>query len=271
MKQKNKVDRELKNFEEKTKLKAKIEMPDKIVFTKQDLVNIVPLTPSQKTFFDLYSDTIKYKMHDGNIEECSKNFFLLGSAGTGKTMIAFAKALEEVIVTKKKNKIIVIRSIAETRPRGFLPGTEEEKEAPFELPYVGICDELIKYKWRNYERLKKANVINFETTSNLRGTTMHDAIIIVDECQNLNFHELDTVITRAGKNSRIVFCGDFAQSDLIINKNDKSGLPEFLKIVELMDSFHVINFSAEEIVRSGLVKEYILARNRIEVENIKKM
>lgn len=267
MKQRNKVDRDLKNFEEKTKVRAKSEMPDKIVFTNQDLVNIQPLTDNQKIFFDTYGDTIKYKLRDGNMEECDKNFLLLGSAGTGKTIIAFAKALEEVIANKQKTKIIVIRSVAEARPRGFLPGTEEEKEAPFEIPYIGICDELIKYQWKNYERLKKANIIKFETTSNLRGTTMHDSVIIVDECQNLTFHELDTVITRVGKNSRIIFCGDFAQSDLLINKNDKTGLPEFLKIVELMSSFNIINFTAEDIVRSGLVKEYILAKNEIELKN----
>lgn len=264
MKQRNKVDRDLRDFEEKTKERSKSEMPDKIVFTNQDLVNIQPMTENQKKFFDQYSETVKYKLHNGDTEEADKNFMLIGSAGTGKTIIAFAKALEEVIALKEKKKIIVIRSVAEARPRGFLPGTEEEKEAPFEIPYIGICDELIKYQWKNYERLKKANIVKFETTSNLRGTTMHDSVIIVDECQNLNFHELDTVITRVGKNSRIIFCGDFAQSDLLINKNDKTGLPEFLKIVDLMSSFNIINFTANDIVRSGLVKEYILARNKIE-------
>lgn len=267
MKQRNKVDRDLREFEEKTKERSKSEMPDKIVFTSQDLVNIQPITAPQKKFFETYSETINYKLHDGNTEEADKNFMLVGSAGTGKTIMAFAKALEEVITLKQKNKIIVIRSVAEARPRGFLPGTEEEKEAPFEIPYIGICDELVKYQWKNYERLKKANIIKFETTSNLRGTTMHDAVIIVDECQNLNFHELDTVITRVGKNSRIIFCGDFAQSDLLINKNDKTGLPEFLKIIDLMTSFNVIKFTADDIVRSGLVKEYILARNQMESKN----
>ena len=251
MKRKNRIDQELDTFNKNVKEKANSEMPDKIKFTAQDLVSVVPKTKNQILFLDSYSETYKYPNNDQNseLDIIDRNFFLLGCPGTGKTFMAFAKALEEVILHKTKEKIIIIRSVVETRPRGFLPGTEEDKEAPFELPYIGICDELLKYQWKNYERLKKAGLIEFESTSNLRGTTMHDSVIIVDECQNLNFHELDTVITRVGRNSRIIFCGDFAQTDLILNKNDKSGLPEFLKIVKHMKCFETINFTAEDIVR----------------------
>lgn len=271
MKRKNRIDQELDTFNKNVKEKANSEMPDKIKFTAQDLVSVVPKTKNQILFLDSYSETYKYPNNEQNseLDIIDKNFFLLGCPGTGKTFMAFAKALEEVILNKTKEKIIIIRSVVETRPRGFLPGTEEDKEAPFELPYIGICDELLKYQWKNYERLKKAGLIEFESTSNLRGTTMHDSVIIVDECQNLNFHELDTVITRVGRNSRIIFCGDFAQTDLILNKNDKSGLPEFLKIVKHMKCFETINFTAEDIVRSGLVKEYILAKNKVEISNSK--
>lgn len=262
------VDVELKKFEEKRKGDSDSELPDKIKFTEQDLVPINPKTKNQKAFFDAYYTTHEYPSEENEDRVIiDKNFMLIGSPGTGKTLIALHKALEEVITEKTKEKILIIRSVVETRQRGFLPGDKGEKEKPFELPYVGICDELIKYKWKNYERLKKSGIIEFESTSNLRGITLHDTVIIVDECQNLNFHELDTVITRTGKNSRIVFCGDFAQTDLLYNKNDTSGMPQFLEIINGMKSFQTIQFTGDDIVRSGLVKEYILKKNKIEIKN----
>ncbi len=260
----SRVDKELKIFEENQKERGRAEQSEKIVFTAKDLISIVPKTENQKKFFNSYPDSYKENVSSSEIEDRYKNFLLLGSAGTGKTFIALANALQEVISQKSKEKIVIIRSVVETRPRGFLPGSEEDKEKPFELPYIGICDELINYQWRNYERLKKVGIIEFETTSNLRGTTMNDCVIIVDECQNMNFHELDTVATRVGKNSRIIFCGDYAQTDLLHNKNDTSGLPEFLNIVKHMKSFELIEFTEDDIVRSGFVKEYIKAKNRIE-------
>jgi len=256
---KNRVDKELDSFNKKQG--SEDGGVPKIVFTPQDLVKIQPKTTNQGIFCDLYDK--KYQSGEG--EKRDTNLVCIGSPGTGKTFLSFSKALEEVIALKQKERIVIIRSVVETRQRGFLPGTEE-KEAPFELPYVGICDELIKYQWRNYEKLKKAGIIQFESTSNLRGITLHDAVIIVDECQNLNLHELDTTITRIGQNSRIIFCGDYAQSDLLFNKNDQSGLPSFLKIIERMPSFNVIKFGVDDIVRSGLVKEYIIAKNQIEIE-----
>jgi predicted ribonuclease YlaK len=257
MKNKRKVDRDLALFDEESRKKADEHTPDKIKFTPKDLIKIQPLTENQKKFFELYDTTITdpYDNSERNI-----NIFCDGVAGVGKTMIAFYKALEEVIEKKSKEKIIVVRSVVETRARGFLPGTEEEKEAPFELPYVGICDQLINFQWRNYERLKKVGIIEFESTSNLRGVTWNDSVVIVDECQNMTLHELDTVITRVGKNSRIVFCGDFEQSDLLTSKSDVSGLPLFKSILRSMKSFKIIDFGVNDIVRSGLVREYILAK-----------
>lgn len=259
----NSINRELKTFEENKKKNAEQEVVPKIRFTPQDLVRIQPLTKNQEVFFKSYD--LKISGHE-NQSERDINILCKGVAGTGKTMISLYKALEEVIDKKEKEKIIIIRSVVETRQRGFLPGTAEEKEAPFEMPYVGLCDQLINYQWRNYEKLKKAGIIEFESTSNLRGATLNDAVIIVDECQNMNLHELDTVITRVGKNSRIIFCGDFNQSDLLTNRSDVSGLPEFERILTKMDSFRIISFGVDDVVRSGLVKEYILAKVQIEDE-----
>lgn len=259
-KNKSGIDKELETFDKKRN--SEESAVPKIVFTPHDLVKIHPKTDNQGIFCNLYDQKIFSK----NGEELDTNIMSIGSPGTGKTFLAFAKGLDEVIVQKTKEKIIIIRSVVETRQRGFLPGTEEEKEAPFELPYVGICDELIKYQWKNYERLKKANIIHFESTSNLRGITFNDAVVIVDECQNLNFHELDTIITRLGHNTRVIFCGDYAQSDLLYNKNDQSGLPEFIKITNRMESFRTVKFEAADIVRSGVVRDYILAKNALEIE-----
>lgn len=253
------TDRELRTFESSKALLDREQTPDKIKFTPKDLVAIQPITDKQRIFFSAYD---KKYTDPSNNEERDVNILCSGVAGCGKTLIALHKALEEVITHETKQKIIIIRSVVETRDRGFLPGTEEDKEAPFELPYIKICDELINYQWRNYERLKKIGLIEFETTSNLRGITLKNAVIIVDEAQNLNFHELDTVITRVGHNSRIIFCGDFVQSDLIKNKHDQSGLIEFESIIKTMPSFETIEFDVNDIVRSGLVKEYILARNK---------
>lgn len=260
------IDRELNNFE-KARNSEEASAP-KIKFTSHDLVEIQPKTKNQSLFIELYDK--KVTLNDKDNTEVNTNLMCIGSAGTGKTFMSFYKALEEVVAKEEKEKITIIRSVVETRQRGFLPGTEEEKEAPFELPYIGICDELIKYQWRNYEKLKKAGIIQFESTSNLRGVTINDSVIIVDECQNMNLHELDTIITRMGHNSRIIFCGDYAQSDLLFNKNDQSGLPAFLKIIERMKSFKTVKFEPEDIVRSGIVREYILARNALEVEDAKR-
>ncbi len=265
-KKRSQLDKELVNFEKKRN--SEENSVPKINFTNHDLVQVQPKTQNQSLFVKTYDE--KVTLDDKDRTEVGTNIICIGSPGTGKTFLALHKALEEVIAKKEKEKITIIRSVVETRQRGFLPGTEEEKEAPFELPYIGICDELIKYQWRNYERLKKSGIIQFESTSNLRGVTLNDSVIIVDECQNMNLHELDTIITRIGQNSRIIFCGDYAQSDLLYSNKDQSGLPQFLKITEKMRSFRKIEFTAEDIVRSGIVREYIIAKNSIEIAQLKK-
>ena len=158
----------------------------------------------------------------------------------------------------------MVRSLVSTREIGFLPGDHDDKSALYQIPYKNM----VKYMFQMasdadfemlYGNLKAQETIKFWSTSFLRGTTLDNAIIIVDEYQNLNFHELDSIITRVGENSRICFCGDARQSDLT-KTNEKNGILDFMKIIRSMPSFDVVEFGIEDIVRSGLVKEYIVAK-----------
>lgn len=222
------------------------------------------------------NDSIKFTLHDLKgklsgktnpqitaINEFSKGKHLcqIGSAGTGKTYIGIGLAIETVLDPETpQEKIVIFRSSVSTRDMGFLPGTEEEKMAAFEAPYEAICDELFKYKWRNYERLKTKGIIEFHSTSHNRGTTFHDSIMIIDEVQNLNYHEIYTLLTRVGENTRVILCGDIKQSDLINKKNDTSGLPRLIKVLKkLGNAFSTIEYTKDDIVRSKFVKEFIIA------------
>lgn len=209
------------------------------------LLEIEPKTEKQQICFEQFSK--------------NKNFCLHGMAGTGKTFMAMYLSLNEVLSKESKaRRIIIIRSVVPTRDIGFLPGNIDEKTNVYELPYTNICGELFFDK-NSYDDLKMAGKIEFATTSFVRGLTFENAIIIVDECQNMTFHELDSIITRAGNNCRLFFCGDFNQSDL----GGKSGIKEFMSILKKMKSFSLIEFDQNDIVRSGLVREYILAKNNL--------
>lgn len=220
-----------------------------------DLIVINPLTNNQKKFFDLYKQ--QYRM-----------VMLHGVAGTGKTYIALYKALEEVLDKSNKayKKVIIVRSAVQAREIGHLPGDEIEKNEVFQIPYVEICSSLFK-RHDAFSRLKEQCVVNFLTTSFIRGVTLDNSIIIVDECQNLNDSEINTIMTRVGQDSKIIFCGDFRQTDLT-KKHDLSGLKKFLEITKLMPSFKLIEFDVEDIVRSDVVKEYILARLHYEEKQV---
>jgi len=220
-----------------------------------DLIVINPLTNNQKKFFDLYKQ--QYRM-----------VMLHGVAGTGKTYIALYKALEEVLDKSNKayKKVIIVRSAVQAREIGHLPGDEIEKNEVFQIPYVEICSSLFK-RHDAFSRLKEQGVVNFLTTSFIRGVTLDNSIIIVDECQNLNDSEINTIMTRVGQDSKIIFCGDFRQTDLT-KKHDLSGLKKFLEITKLMPSFKLIEFDVEDIVRSDVVKEYILARLHYEEKQV---
>ena len=170
--------------------------------------------------------------------------------------------LNEVFGKSNHKKLVIIRSVVPTRDLGFLPGTVEEKLSAFETPYQQMCTELFKDK-NSYETLKTKHQIEFLSTSYIRGTTFNDSILIIDECQNLTFHELDSIITRVGHNCRIIFCGDYYQSDFKQAK-DKAGIIEFINIIEHLNSFSVIEFDWKDIVRSDFVRDYIMTKEMLE-------
>lgn len=208
------------------------------------LLKVSPITDNQSKIFKSFAS--------------GKNLMLHGVAGTGKTFVSLYIALEAVITGRIDRPIVIIRSVVPTRDIGFLPGSMEEKIAVYEQPYEAIAAELFGIKNAYYE-LKKRGFIEFSTTSFLRGITFHNNTIVVDECQNLSFSELDTIMTRCGDGCRIIFCGDFRQTDLQKN-HEREGLHQFINIINRMNSFDFIEFSKEDIVRSALVKEYIEAR-----------
>jgi predicted ribonuclease YlaK len=219
-----------------------------------DLKTFDPLTQNQKLFFDAY------KRGDYFVA-------LHGVAGTGKTFCALYKALEEVL--DKSNpfrKIILVRSAVQSREIGHLPGDVTEKMEIYQQPYRQICETLFGRK-DAYQRLEEQGFIEFISTSFIRGMSFDDAIIIVDEMQNLTFEEIDTVMTRVGYRSKIIWCGDYRQTDLNKKKNDMSGILKFFDIAMHMGAFTRIEFTPEDIVRSSLVKDYILAKMVYEDNN----
>ena len=216
-----------------------------------DLIVVDPLTTNQKTFFEIYN--------------CSKAILLQGSAGTGKTFIALYKALEEVLEKSNEfKKLVICRSAVASRDIGHLPGNEIEKTEVFMRPYIDMCEELFPDKCQAFQRLQEAKHIDWMITSFVRGITLDNAIIVVDECQNMNDMEMNSIMTRVGRNSKVIFCGDFRQSDLYVKSTDKSGIQKFMVIADMMPSFNVVEFDVNDIVRSELVKEYIIARQEYE-------
>lgn len=222
------------------------------VIKYQDIKELEPLTDTQKDFFESYDD------------DSIDAFVLFGSAGTGKTFIACYKAILDVLDPENEiyDKIIIVRSSVQSRNMGFLPGTTDEKMEAFEAPYHSIFADLTGKKYA-YEKLKDMGKIEFVSSSFIRGVTFHNAIVIVDEIQNFNFQELSTVCTRIGNNSRLILCGDGKQDDLIYNKNDISGFQTFLEVSRKMPEFRNFRFTADDIVRSGFVKSWIMTCEKL--------
>ena len=215
------------------------------------LLDIEPLTDNQRKLFDAYAE--------------GKHLVAYGCAGTGKTFITLYNALREVLDERTPyEKIYLVRSLVATREIGFLPGSYEDKSDIYQIPYKNM----VKYMFQMrsdaefemlYGNLKSQETIKFWSTSFLRGTTLDNSIVIVDEFQNCTAHELDSIITRVGENSKIMFCGDATQSDLQ-KSNDRNGIIDFMNVLRKMPSIDIIVFGVDDIVRSGLVKEYILAK-----------
>ena len=222
--------------------------------TYNQLSTIKPVTDSQKIVFDSWKNGL--------------NQFLFGCAGTGKTFVSLYLALQEVLKNETPyDKVIVVRSLIPTREIGFLPGDEEDKAALYQVPYSNMMQFMFEQPNEQafsmlYDRLKAQGSFYFLSTSFLRGLTFDNSIIIVDECQNLNFHELDTIITRVGQDSKIVFCGDFGQSDLT-KLNERNGLMDFLQILQEMQEFNCTEFDIGDIVRSGFVRSYLIQKTKL--------
>ena len=216
--------------------------------------DIEPLTDNQKALFEAYAK--------------DQNIVAYGVAGTGKTFITLYNALKDVLdPSTPYEKVYIVRSLVATREIGFLPGDHDDKSYLYQIPYK----HMVKYMFEMpseadfnmlYGNLKAQDTIDFWSTSFIRGTTFDKTIVIVDEFQNLNYHELDSIMTRVGAQSKIMFCGDASQSDLI-KTNERNGIIDFMQILRIMSSVDVIEFGVEDIVRSGLVKEYILAKLEI--------
>ena len=215
------------------------------------LKNIEPLTPNQEVLWDAYAQ--------------GSNVVAYGVAGTGKTFCILYNAMKEVLNEDTPyEKIYIVRSLVPTREIGFLPGTHEDKSWLYQVPYRNMVKHMFSmYTDKEfdslYEDLQRQETISFWSTSFLRGTTLDNAIIIVDEFENLNFHELDSIITRVGENSKIFFAGDASQSDLQ-KVTERSGILDFMQILNGMPEFTKVEFTLEDIVRSGLVRSYLVSK-----------
>ena len=211
---------------------------------------VEPLTENQRLTFEKYYD--------------GKNLLLHGIAGTGKSFLSIYLALQSVLSDASRyKKVVIVRSVVPTRDMGFLPGSNAEKAKVYEAPYQAIFTELFN-RGDAYQYLKQKGLVEFISTSFIRGITLNDCIIVVDEIANMTLHELDSVITRVGKNCKIMFCGDFRQSDFT-REHEKNGLTDFMRILNRMKSFEYVDFTENDIVRSAMVKEYIIAKERLKI------
>jgi phosphate starvation-inducible protein PhoH len=219
-------------------------------WTKHDVKPIHPLTENQKSMF--------VHFYQGD------NLAAIGSAGTGKSFLSCFLAISDVVDhTKDQKQVILVRSAVQSRDVGFMPGTLEEKNSYYETPYRDIFGELFG-RASTYDDMKEAGMIQFMTTSFIRGLTWDDSIIVIDEAQNMTWEEINTIMTRVGKNSRIIVCGDVKQNDLIKKKSEVSGITKMFAVLKRMNDFSTITFTRDDIVRSEFVKQWIIATESVE-------
>ena len=232
-------------FEKPRKLKRKKEPTSKF---QLNIRTVQPKTPNQQLVWEYFNQ--------------NRHMVLHGMAGTGKTFVTLYLALNRLFENRyDQKKVVIVRSVVPTRDMGFLPGSESDKMKAYEAPYKTMCDDLFS-RGDAYEILKTKRQVEFISTSHLRGTTLDDCIIIVDEFQNLNAHEINSIMTRVGVNTQIMLCGDGTQSDLD-KPWDQSGTSELLRIADHIDSMEVVTFGVDDIVRSGFVREWLIAREEL--------
>lgn len=222
---------------------------DKLHF---DLKDIEPLTHNQAKTFNLWEE--------------GQNLLLVGTAGTGKSFLSAYLGMKSILESKDQNKLVIVRSVVPTRDMGFLPGSNKEKSKVYEAPYYSIFSELFG-RSDAYDYLKNKNLVEFMTTSFVRGITINDSVILVDELQNMTPSELHSIMTRIGKNCRVIFAGDIKQNDLN-TKREQSGFKDFFKVIDKMRDFGIVEFMRDDIVRSELVKSYIIAREILEDQGL---
>ena len=223
--------------------KRKPPVQNPITKNNLELPKVQPKTDNQEKFFDLYSE---YAHH-----------FLLGPAGTGKTFLALYKALES-LTENQAHSITIFRSSVASRNEGFLPGSSVEKMAVFETPYIANVNKIFG-RDDAYGILTKIGTINFESSAYQRGNTLDNQIVIIDESQNLTGHELDTLVTRIGTNSRLIICGDLNQQDL--TKHGEKNVYKAFQVLQSLPSVATTEFDLNDIVRSGIVREYLIAKH----------
>jgi len=217
-----------------------------------NLLSYEPITNNQKIAYEAWDE--------------GDNLVLCGSAGTGKTFIGMYLGLESVLDKSwEQNKLVIVRSVVPTREMGYLPGSIEEKVDAYTAPYRSITNELFNDR-HAFDMLESQGQLSFMSTSFIRGITLDDCVLLIDEMQNLTFHELDSIITRVGRNTKVIFSGDYYQSDLT-KETDKNGVLHFMNIMEQLKDFSIIEFNWTDIVRSGFVRDYIMTKEMLERKN----
>jgi predicted ribonuclease YlaK len=222
--------------------------------TDSQLIKIKPVTDNQKVTFEAFKK--------------GQNIFQYGAAGTGKTFVALYLELKEVLDLKSPyDRVCLVRSLMTTKDISFIPSNENDTALLYQTVYQNMVQFMFEQPNEDafsslYDRLKAQQSLYFLSTSFLRGLTFDNSIIVVDECQNLNFHELDTIITRVGQNSRIIFCGDVDQSDLV-RTQEKNGILDFTRVLEQMDEFTLVEYNLGDIVRSGFVRNYLINKIKL--------